>query len=280
MEQEVYADLYILVNTGMDLLCLMITAALTHRKILRRRAIPGALFGGIYALIALLVGINGWAGVLLDVAAAFLMCFIVFASKGERTRFLFKVTAVHMLASVFLGGVMTALYAWLNRLELPLDALGKDDVSVWLFAVLAAVSGFLTAKGSMFFGLSGKTRSVTVEAVLFGRRVTLRAMVDSGNLLRDPMSGRSVIVAERRRLTEILPKNFPKEGEMPQDHELARKIRLIPAHTATGEGILTAIIPDSLTVVDGKDRRRSDYLIAPISLGERAQGFDALIPIE
>ncbi len=280
MEREVYADLYILVNTGMDLLCLMITAALTHRKILRRRAVPSALLGGGYALGALLIGMSGWAGVCLDVTAAFLMCCIVFASKGERTRFLVKVTAVYMLVSVFLGGVMTALYSWLNRLDLPMDSLESDGISVWLFAVLAAVSGFLTARGSMFFGLSGKTKSVTVEAVLFGRRVTLRAMVDSGNLLRDPMSGRSVIVAERKKLEGVLPKHFPKTGETVSDHELARKLRLIPAHTATGEGLLTAIIPDSLTVIDGKDRRESDYLIAPISLGERAQGFDALISIE
>lgn len=280
MQQEVYADLYVLVNTGMDLLCLMISAALTHRKILRRRAILGALFGGLYALGTLLSGVGGVFGVILDVAAAFLMCAIVFADKDTRLLFLWKVTAVYLITSFFLGGVMTALYTWLNRLNLPLDALGEDGISVWLFAVLAAVSGFLTTRGGMFFGLSKKTQSVTVEAILFGQPLRFRAMVDSGNLLRDPLSGRSVIVVERKKLTRILPKNFPKDGELCGDYELAKKIRLIPTHTATGEGMLTAILPDSLTVIDGEGRRAADYLIAPTSLGGRANGFDGLIPME
>ncbi|MBR7099299.1 MAG: sigma-E processing peptidase SpoIIGA [Clostridia bacterium] len=280
MQQEVYADLYILVNTGMDLLCLMITAALLHRKILRSRAIVGALFGGAYALLALLCGFGGLWGVILDVLAAFLMCMIVFAVKGESFLFLCKVTAVDVIASAFLGGVMTALYTWLNRMELPMEQLGEDGISVWMFAALATVSGFLTAKGGMFFGLSHKTKSLTLEAVLFGKRVTLRAMVDSGNLLRDPLSGRSVIAADRKTLEKILPKDFPKEGEMNTAHALAKKVRIIPTHTAVGSGMLTAIVPDSLTVIDRHGRHPCDYLIAPVSLKGKAEGFDALIPME
>lgn len=280
MEQEVYADLYLLVNSGMDLLCLMITAALTHRKILRRRAIPAAIFGGGYALAALLIGMGGAIGVCIDVLAAALMCAMVFAERRQTAKGLFKVTAVYLLASFFLGGVMTALYTWLNRLDLPLNMLGEDGISVWIFAALASVSGFLTARGGMFFGLSRKTKSVAVEVVLMGRGVILQAMVDSGNLLRDPMSGRCVIVADRRKLSHILPKNFPKSGEACEDHELARRLRIIPTQTATGGGFLTAIIPDRLTVIEKGERRPSDYLIAPAELGESAQGFDALISIE
>ena len=103
-------------------------------------------------------------------------------------------------------------------------------------------------------------------------------MVDSGNLLRDPMSGRRVIVVERAAMASALPQNFPREGEMCRDHELARRLRLIPAQTATGEGMLTALIPDSLTVTDGSGSRSADYLIAPTSLAGKIGDFDALIP--
>ena len=280
MQQEVYADLYILVNSGMDLLCMMITAALTHRKILRRRAILGAILGGGYALAALLMGLGGVLGVCLDVAAALLMCIVVFGVGGQKIAGVMKITAVYLLTSFFLGGVMTALYAWLNRLDLPLEALGEDGISVWLFAVLASVSGFLTARGGMFFGLARKTKSVTVEVVWMGQSIVLRAMVDSGNLLRDPLSGRSVIVADQKKLASFLPKKFPKTGELCEDYELAKRLRIIPTRTATGESFLTAIIPDRLTVVENGERRESDYLIAPADLGGAAKGFDALISIE
>ena len=280
MEQEVYADLYVLVNSGMDLLCLMITAALTHRKFLRWRGIVAAVLGGGYALAALLMGTGGLPGVCLDVAAAVLMCAVALAERGQSVWGLLKLSAVYLLTSFFLGGIMTALYTWLNRLDLPMDALGEDGVSVWIFAALASVSGILTARGSMLFGLSRKTGSVTVEAVLFGKAVRLRAMVDTGNLLRDPMSGRCVIVADRKKLAAVLPKDFPKAGETCGDHGLAGRLRIIPTQTATGSGFLTAIVPDRLTVIEKNERRESDYLIAPIDLGEGARGFDALISIE
>ena len=280
MQQEVYADLYVLVNAGMDLLCFMITAMLMHRKILRRRAIPAAILGGLYALGVLLIGASGMWAIVLDLLAMLLMCTIVFCSRRETFFFLLKITAVNVIVSAFLGGIMTALYAWLNRLDLPMEVLEGDGISVWIFAVLAAISGFLTARGGMFFGISRKTRSVTVEATLFGAHVTLSAMVDSGNFLKDPMGGRGVIVAERKRIAHVLPKNFPAEGELNRSAELATKLRLIPTKTATGDGILEAIVPDELVIVDRDGRHKADYLIAPISLGESARGFDALVPLE
>ena len=61
---------------------------------------------------------------------------------------------------------------------------------------------------------------------------------------------------------------------------LARSLRLIPTRTAMGNGMLTAIVPDSLIVIDGRGRHPSDDLIAPAELHKRAFGFDALMPFE
>ena len=55
MDREVYADLYFLVNASMDLLCMMITAAVLHRRAVRWRALLGAAIGGVYAVAALVI---------------------------------------------------------------------------------------------------------------------------------------------------------------------------------------------------------------------------------
>ena len=274
--QEVYADLYFLVNACMDLLCLMISAAVLHRRILRRRAILGSILGGVYAVAALLLWIGGIFGLMLDLLAAVAIAAAVFWEKGMRVGILLRISAAFALISALLGGIMTALYAGINRLELPFEALQGEGLSVWMFAVLAAVSGILSLRGGRFLGRSHRAKSVTLEVEMMGRCVTLRAMVDSGNLLRDPMSGRSVIVAEREKLREILPNGLEGDAWM-RDAELARRVRLIPARTATGEGMLRAILPDRLTVTDGRERYSSGDLLAPAELGDRAQGFDALI---
>ena len=49
-----------------------------------------------------------------------------------------------------MGGMMTALFHLLNRLELPLDVLGReqDGLSAWVFALLAGISTFAGMHGS------------------------------------------------------------------------------------------------------------------------------------
>jgi len=285
MQQAVYIDLYVLVNFSMDLLCLMITAALLHRQVKRLRAILAALLGGAYAAAALLLGWNGLPGVLADLLAACLMCTVAFASRRQSFWRILQCAAVQALVSMLLGGVMTALYAALNRLNLPFSALQGDGISVWLFALLSAVAGVATLRGGSFLGLSRKTKHVTLHAVLFGHEITLTAMVDSGNLLRDPVSGKSVIVADVKRLEQVLPPDLVRalhHGDplsWLSTYENAKRARPIPTQSATGQSILLALVPDSLTLTADGNTYPADYLIAPSPLGSSAKGFDAVISL-
>lgn len=280
MVQEVYADLYVLINACMDLLCLMLTASLLHRKIMRRRALLGAAVGGLYALGVLLVGLSGGWGIVLDLLAALGICACVFAEKRLRFVTLIKCTAAYALISALLGGIMTVLYTFLNRLKLPLESLRGDGLSGWMLAILAGISALVAWKGGAWLGRSKRTKSVKIEAVILGKPITLLALVDSGNLLRDPVSGRGVIIAEREKLRGVLPEGFEEKGGWMRQAEVACRVRMIPTQTATGSGMLTAIVPDSLTVYDGQGAHPSDYLVAPTDLGGKAKEFDALIPMD
>ena len=283
MTQEVYIDLYFLVNVSMDLLCLMITATLLHRRVKRWRAVLAALVGGTYAAVSLLLGLGGIWGFLCDVLAALIMCGITFGIKGKSPRALISPIPILLLVSMTLGGIMTALYTALNRLHLPLDTLQGDGLSVWTFALLTTVASFATMRGGRLFGISHKTRTVTVCATLLGKVIKLEAFVDSGNLLRDPLSGKSVIIVDADRLVGILPPRLLsacKTGQITEflaTYEHQNRCRLIPAQAVTGERLLLALVPDSLTLSDGKTTLQSDYLIAPAALGNSARGFDAVI---
>lgn len=180
---------------------------------------------------------------------------------------------------------MTALYALLNRLDLPLSKNGEESSSLLVFIIIASLAALATVQGGRFLGFAKKTRYVTVHAELFGNTVTLRALVDTGNLLREPISGRSVIVANRSRILAALPPTLARALESPSpetwlsDVHYAARIRLIPTHTATGGRMLPAILPDRLTLTDGRETYTADYLIAPASAEEANAEFDAVISI-
>ena len=55
-------------------------------------------------------------------------------------------------------------------------------------------------------------------------------------------------------------------------------MRLVPASTAAGSSLLTAVVPDDLVIVDGSGRHPATHLLALADLGDRTAGFDALLP--
>lgn len=284
METEVYGDLYILINGCMDFLCLYLTASLLHLRLRRGRAVLAAAFGGGYALAALLLGAPGGVGLLLDFAAALFLCLLAFASRPLRFWSLLRYTIVCFFVSMLLGGSMTALYAVLNRLSLPFELLEGEGASVWLFALVTVLSTLLAALGGRWWGVSKSTKSVTLHIRLYGRETVLRAMVDTGNLLRDPVSGKSVIVAEADCILPLLPPSLAtalaRGGvEAIRDYESAKGIRLIPSRGATGTALLPSLVPERVLVEEGKRSYEGDYLLAPVpSLGVNAHGFDAIFP--
>jgi stage II sporulation protein GA (sporulation sigma-E factor processing peptidase) len=279
--ETVYIDLYLIVNVSMDILCLMIGGAMLHRRLKRWRALLGAVFGGVYAVAALLLGWDGFWGVIPDVCAVVVMCMIAFGRQKRSYLSLLRTAAVVWVCSMLLGGIMTALYALLNRLNLPLDALQGDGLSAWTFVLVSAVAGLLTVKSGRWFGLSGKAKTATVEVELYGQRTVLRAMVDTGNLLCDPVSGRSVIVAELDALAPLLPPALVRACESGDfsaylsSHERAKRIRLIPAGSVGGDALLLAIVPDRVRLTVGNESFVSNHLIAPKHL--HLSDFDALI---
>lgn len=282
VETEVYVDLYFLVNASMDLLCLAMTSSILHRAVKRWRLFLAALLGGGWAVGVLLLGIDGAPGVVPDLLMAVLLAAVAFAEKNGRITRLLRDAGAYALLSALLGGLMTVLYRFLNRLELPLEALQGDGLSAWMFAILAAVAGFFTLRGGRLFRRSGAVRDVGLEITVEGRTAVLRALVDSGNLLTDPLDGRSVVLADPAKLLPCLSPMLAHALEHPESAppEYARRIRLIPAHSATGEGLLAAFAPDRLVIVTKKDRVTANDLVALSPLGGTAGGYDALIASE
>ena len=89
MEAEIYVDLYFLINTSMDFLCLLITGRLLHARMGTGRLLLAAAAGGGYAILSLLLSVGGVIGFFMDCAAALLSSAVAFASRGIRLRRIF-----------------------------------------------------------------------------------------------------------------------------------------------------------------------------------------------
>lgn len=286
MGPTVYADVFFLINFSMDFLCFYLTAKILGRPLRVGRGLLGATVGGVYANLALLIHMEGPLALLTDLSVCALMCAIFFYRRGEG-----RELPLHLLVygavSMALGGFMTALFSLLNRTPLGEASAAQegDGISAWGFFLLAAVSGGLTYLGGRFFRHRSSVRWAELEISYGGKTARLKAMADTGNLLRDPISGRMCVIADIRAVEEILPLRVQQAARSVTGETVSRlrscdgkNLRMIPTHTASGEGLLLAIRPERLLVNGGKGFHRVDALVALTELGDHARGSQALLP--
>ena len=278
MGGEVYADLLFLVNFSMDFLCAYLTASLLRRRAVLWRLIAASALGGVYAVAALFLTLPRMPAFALDMAVCLIMCAILFGARGVPLRFFALACALFVGVSMAMGGMMTALFNLLNRAGLPLEEMGKesDGISAWLFAVLAGISALAGLRGSRLLRRAAGQRFARLSVTVEGRTVELQALVDSGNLCRDPISGKPVIFidpASSRALIGV-------DGHRPMPLAIARRFRLIPIETVGGRRMQAAYLPDRVTVSDAGGTREIEALFAPAETLDGAGVYRAIVSAE
>lgn len=261
----VWADVLWLVNFVMDWLLLWAAARLGGFITRRRRLVVGAVLGAFYGVgvlwpvLAPLYTLPG------AVICSCLMLWVAFGRLPLR-RFAVLVGCFYMLSFAMCGAVL-GLRALLG--------LGWGTVSVrWL--LLAAVSaGVLAGIGVAAWRRMLRSCGMLAEArVEFaGRSVRLNCFLDTGNNLREPLSGRPVLLAELAALQQVLPEELCRrlselyrvQGMKCRPYQLlvdlagydwGNRLVLLP-FCSVGEqgGLLLGFIPDMVELQTAGDER-------------------------
>ena len=281
----VYGDLLFFINFSMDFLCFYISCLLLHQKLPIFRTCLASFVGGVYSVLALFLTFDGAKATAIDILVLVLMCLAVYCGKETTFIKIVKGIFLYFFVSALLGGLMTALFSLFNRIELlASNSELEDGINVWIFALLVIVASMCTLGGGRVFRSSStkKEAQLIIESE-FGE-VKLRALVDSGNLAYEPISGKVVVFVSVEKCKKIIEKslydllnNHSNVDEIPI--HILSKIRMIPTRSVSGERIFYAMKFKKVTVKIGKMKKEIDVYIALIQddyLGE----YDAIISHE
>ena len=256
MEQILYGDVLFFVNFTMDFLTLYVTAQILHRPVRPLRMALAAGIGAVYGVAACFMG--GWLlfQIAINLAISFLMCYVAFGTK------VLSCCALFYGSGCLLGGVMTALYGAVGRLSgtqtLFVDGSYRTlsgEIPLGWMAVVAGITGAAAIAGGRLSKRSRTARECSLTVRESGTVHTLTGILDSGNLLVDPIGGRPVIVVAKEVLLPLLPERLRPVFaagdpsalvELPP--EMARRVRLIPSHSVGGDAMLLAFLPEALAV--------------------------------
>lgn len=235
----VYMDVLMLLNFAVDFLLLLGTNRLSGHPPGVPRAALAAGIGGLYAGACLLPGFAFLGNILWRTVCLGAMSVVAFGASqsGLRRGVLF------LLLSMALGGV----------------ALCLQQGGFWSLVLSAGGVCLLCLVG--FRGRAGQQRYVPVTICHKGQSVGVTALVDTGNTLRDPISGCPVLVAEGAVAEKM---GLLSSDELAHPMETlasgkAQGMRLIP-YSAVGQntGFLLGLKTDSVKI-DGK---QMDYIVA------------------
>ena len=281
----VYGDLLFLINFSMDFLCFYISCLLLHQKMPTLRAVWASILGGAYSVAALFISASSFQALLIDAFVLILMCVIVYLRGGVSFLGMLKRIFLYFFVSALLGGLMTALFSLLNRVEAFSGDLGMGDgIDAWVFAVLVIIGSIITLNGGRIFRSSSSRGSATLVLESELGKVELCALIDSGNLAVEPISGKSVAFVSVEKCKKIIEnsmydalKNNSNINDIPIG--VMSKIRMVPTQAISGKLFLPAIKFKKAFVSQGKKKKNIDVYIALVNeeyLGE----YDAIISHE
>ena len=292
-----YADILFLVNFSMDYLSLFITGKMLHRRMNLPRMCVSACVGATYGVISAAAGAAGFFGAIIGTAVSFLICAISFR-EGSLLSYA-KVCGVFWCVSALLGGIMTALYGLLNSnggaaYEVTAQVPSSGAIGLKWIAGLATVAGIAVVTVAKIFAASAVTsgKSAEMTIVFGGESVTVTALVDSGNLLYEPISGRPCAVVsadaigslfDEGTLAAIRRGDIMKLSEAEESSKIRHRLRLIPRKTLDGsrdgKAPLIGFIPDSLIIRRGDKILARDAAVAVADVGAKYfGGLGATVP--
>lgn len=243
---EWYAGISLLMDTA----CLTAAGRLCGLPLRPGRVLLGA-GAGTAAAMAVLACWGSRAGVYAALPIAALMALLTFGPRR----------CPRGMGALMLGGLLTGGAAcYLNRLGLRVTAAALCCLPAGAFALRQLLREVSRA------GLRADVRLLLQEG-----GVTLDGLVDSGNLLRDPITALPVVVASGAALAAHLPPGTDcmDPGTLPPGY------RLILVRTAAGSRLMMCFRPRGLYIRRGRVWRAAEAVVA---ISAELEGARALLP--
>lgn len=249
MQRTIYIDSVFLVNLVMDLFLLTLTAKTLKKTATFLRLSAGSVMGAAgYCLILCLPGISYPFKVLFGMLpVTFGMIKLGCGTRGAKE--LLYGTGYLFTYSFLLGGFMLFLIKRIPFLE-------KHRNSACMILLTGYIGFFLCKKGIASYKKGKENHFCKVEIEGDSSRISVYALIDTGNGLIEPVSGKPVAILEEEIWQRM------KKWKRPE------KYKIIPYHSIGKEkGILEGYEVDGIHIVEEMGEKQLEHVIIAVFKG-------------
>lgn len=258
----IYLDIILCENLLMNYIILFATYVIIKPKVKHPqiRIILSSLIGSVYAVIVYLNILSIYSNIFAKIILSIIMVYVAFNPKNAKV--LLKQILIFYLVSFIFGGCTFALIYFIK----PENVKMKNGVFVGVYplkvGLIAGAIAFVTTQIAFKINkskLNNKNTFFNIQLYYKDQSITVKALLDSGNMLKDPISQAPVIIVERESLSKIIPEKVldyigniigGDEKENKQDiQEYLSKIRMVPFMSLGKEnGMLVGIRLDKIKI--------------------------------
>ena len=267
----IYIDIVLLENLLMNYIILLGTGYIIKAKIKHIKLIISSFIGAIYALLAYMEIFPIYANFITKMLLAICMIYIGFNPK--KLKGLIKELIVFFLVSFSLGGCAFALLYMIK----PQEIFVKNGVYIGVYPLKIALLGGITGFIITYISFKVVKNHINKNEIIYTaiikieeKKLEIKVLLDTGNMLKDPITGDTVIIVEKEKLYEILPiellndiDNFFEINNKIIKNEYQTRLRIIP-FTSVGKrnGMMVGIKADYVSIITDIDEiKKNDVII-------------------
>ena len=264
----IYLDIVLIENILLNYIIILSTAIISKEKINFIRIVISSIVGGIFCILNYIFQIPMYLETILKIIISIIMMKIAF---NKNKKFI-KTLMFFYLVSFTFGGIAFMLLFIISPQNVKLNGNTLIGIYPLKVTILAGAFGFMII--SIIAQIiknkyEKKTMICDLEIFYKGNCKKIKSMLDTGNLLKEPLTKADVIVVEKECLYGIINKEILEnineiiKGSWLEDSNVhSYKLKVIPFSSLGNEnGILIGFKPDYIKVYDEEEYIRNDVII-------------------
>lgn len=261
---EVYGEYLFIENLLMNWLILYLTAHFSKTKVPRYKIWVGATIGAFYAFVVFFPSLTFLYSMLMKIIASIFIIVITF--MPYQFKHFFKLLGIFYLISFMFGGAAFALFYLTDFHGLLSNGIfyfGNFSLKLLIYSGIVAYILIKYCWEYIQIKISREKICIPIRIQIENQKSEVRALIDTGNSLHDPLSKYPVIVVEYTAIKELLPLDIQNIFHHSQDIDLdlitgiiqnsqwIHRFRMIPFQSLGKEnGMLIGFKPDCVELQD------------------------------
>ena len=291
----IYIDIIFIENIIMNTIILYATSIILKQEVKIIRLIISSTIGSIYSILMYITKFTIYSSIISKFLLSIVMVYIAF--KPQNLKKVFKQIIIFYLTSFVFGGVALNLIYFLRPENINIrNGLFTGEYALKVI-MLGAIMAIIIIKISIKIiktKFNTKDMYCDIKLKINEKQIETKAMIDTGNLVKEPITNTPVVIVEKSLLEGIIPKEILKNLEnilcgnlenLPQDiqDEYLPKLRCIPFSSLGKEnGMLVGIKISEIVVKSEDEEKKTSNIIIGIyerSLTKKGE-YRALVGVD